>query len=360
MRTIEGYIARQIAQKSGLVLLVIVAALVLERTLRLMRDVDPGALHLDLATSILFCKLAEILGIAVPPAFFAGILLSLQRLTRDREMDVLQAAGAGPALFLRPIAGLTAAVAALLLVVFWFLQPLGHFEVRMLMNEAARAALSAPLRTGAFTEVDGKVLHIQPRADEADLFLYDVDAQGRAFVTTAVADGLMLSRSGSTLFMAAHDGQRVSIPPDQGKSTLLTVKSLRLVVHVARGPAAARGKYASELTFPELLDAPPRPPVDAQVHTRLARVLAVLLLPLAAFPLALVFPAARQWIAIAGGAAFVLALDMALIFAEFSAARGLAPAWMLVWGAFGGFLMVAGLLMAFRGSPMSQTRAQHT
>lgn len=360
MRTIEGYIARQIARTSGLVLLIIGAALVLERTLRLLRDVDPAALPIRLAATILVCKIPEILGIAVPFAYFAGILLTLQRLVRDRELDAFQAAGAGPAVFLPPIARLTAGVATLLLIVFWFLQPLGRYEVRMLMNEAARAAMSAPLRTGAFLQLDGKVLHIQPYAGTAGLFLYDADEQGRAFVTTAVADGLMLSENGQVLFMMAHDGRRVSVPLKDGKSTLLTVKSLRLVVHAAPGhAAAARGQDASELTMPELLRADPRPAVDAQIHSKLARILAVLLLPLAAVPLALAFPMARQWIGIATGAAVVLALDQALIFAEISASRGIEPAGLAVWGAFSTFLLLTGLLAVFQGFRLSRVRADY-
>lgn len=358
MLTLERYIARQIVRTSGLVLLIIEAALVLERTLRLLRDVDPAALPLPLAAAILFCKIPEILGIAVPPAFFAGILLSFQRLIRDREMDVIQAAGVGPPLFLRPIVTLTAGVAVLLMAVLWFLQPLGRYEVRMLMNDAAKSALSAPMRIGAFLEFDGKVLHIQPRSGEASLFLYDADAQGRTFVTTAVADGLMLSHDGQSLFMEAHDGRRVSVPHDVGRSTLLTVERLRLVVHSAHGQAAAHEKYSGELNFPQLLDANTRPPVDAQFHTKLVRVLAVLLLPLAAVPLALAFPMARQWMAVAAGAALVLALDQALIFAEITAARGFVPAWLAIWGTLGAFLALAGVLAMSQGQRLSPPRPE--
>ncbi len=345
MRIVEAYIARQIIRTSCLVLAIIAAALVLERTLRLLRDVDPAALPVKIAAAILLCKIPEILGIAVPFAFFAGILLTFQRLIRDRELDVLQAAGAGPASFIRPLAGLSAGVAALLLAVFWFLQPIGRYEVRTLMDAAVRAAMAAPLRTGAFLGFDGKVLHIQPHAGKASLFLYDADDQGRRFVTTAIADRLVLTVDDRILFMAAHDGRRVSIPHGDGRSTLLTVKSMRLAVHVATGGATeGRGGDASELTYPELLHSDPEPAVMAQIHVKLARVFAVLLLPLAAVSLALIFPVRRQWIAIAMGTAFVLALDQALIFAEVSTQRGMVSPWFAIWGAFLVFLAIAALL----------------
>lgn len=350
MRIVEAYIARQITRTSCLVLAIIAAALVLERTLRLLRDVDPAALPVKLAAAILLWKIPEILGIAVPFAFFAGVLLTFQQFIRDRELDALHAAGIGPVHFISPLAWLSAGVAALLLAVYWFIQPTGRYEVRTLMDAAVRAAMAAPLHTGAFIAFDGKVLHIQPRAGKAGLFLYETDDRGGRYVTTAVADRLMLTVDDRILFMTAHDGRRVSIPLGDGRSTLLTAKSMRLSVHAAPGGAGAgRSGNASELTYPELLGSEARPAVMAQIHVKMARVLAVFLLPMAAVPLALMFAIQRQWIAIALGAAFVLALDQALIFAEVSTQRGLASPWLAVWGPFLAFLAIGVLLATATG-----------
>ena len=78
---------------------------------------------------------------------------------------------------------------------------------------------------------------------------------------------------------------------------------------------------------------------------------------LAAVPLALVFPMKRQWVAVAAGAAFVLAMDQALIFAEVSTQRGLSSAWLAVWGAFAAFSLIAAGLAAATGVRFSRAHA---
>ncbi|MGE0666216.1 MAG: LptF/LptG family permease [Sphingomonadales bacterium] len=363
MRIVEVYIARQIMRITSMVLLIVTAGFVLERSLRLMQTVDPSALSPGLVGGILAARLPEIVGIVLPWAFFAGVLLTFQRMIRDSEIDAAYASGAGPREIVRPLLLAATIVAALLALVFWFLLPHGHYHVRQLTRQAAQAAIGAPLKPGTFTQLDDGVLYIQPRTSGglAGIFVYQPGTHGDRYVTTAVVEDFELSAETGTLFLSARDGRRTTIPAERRRPALLTFEQVRQPVYAAPpGSMAGRGKDARELTLPELL-APPAalvareaPRVRSQLHIRIARVLTAFLLPLLALPLALAFPAARQWIGLALGGVLVLALDQALIFGEALASRGEASPWTGIWGSIGVFLAVAAALSLRRGFRFSR------
>lgn len=368
MRTIEGYIARKICRTSGIVLLIMVMAFVLERTLRLMRDVDPASLPLDLAAKLILWRMPEILGIAGPPAFFAGILLIFQRLVRDSEFGVFMASGAGPATIARPLAILATGVAGLLALILWFLLPYGRYEVSSLMTETARAALTAPLKPNSFVQLGSKVIYIEPRATRgnglASVFLYEPGTKGDMLVVTAAADGFEVSRDSGRVFFLARDGERLTIPGPGRRAALLTFTGVRQAIYTA-GPAVtrARGAEAVELTLPELVAASisghpavAAPAIRAQLHTKIARVLLVWLLPLTAVPLAIGLSRKRQWIAILAGSALVLAIDQALIFGETVVSQGKASPWLAAWVPIGVFAAVAFALVAWVALGLSRAK----
>jgi lipopolysaccharide export system permease protein len=353
MRIVEGYIARQMARTSGIVLLIMTVAFMLERTLRLIHEVDPSALPLHLAAGLLIARLPEILGIALPWAFFAGILLTFQRLMRDSELDAVFAAGLGPRGLARPLLLTTGCVAVLLAVILWFLLPYGEYQVRQLNQQAVRAAIGAPLKPGSFIQLDDGVLYIQRRisAGLATIFLYQTGVKGDRYVTTAIVEEFELSKEKGTLFFAARDGRRVTIPGEGRSSGLLTFDYIRQLVYaVPPASVVPRGKTPKELTLPELIAAPrafvgSQPDqLNSQLHIKFARVLAAFLLPLMAVPLAMGFAVSRQWIALALGGLLMLGLDQALIYGEALASRGAASSWAGIWGSMAFFAAIAASL----------------
>jgi lipopolysaccharide export system permease protein len=366
MRIVEGYIARQIARTSGIVLLIMTVAFVLERSLRLMHEVDPSALPPALAAGLLAARVPEILGIALPWSFFAGMLLTFQRLVRDSELDAAYAAGLGPRDIARPLLLATVIAAVLLALVYWFLLPHGHYQVRQLTQRAAQAAIGAPLKPGSFVQLADGVLYIEPRTSGglANIFVYQPGVNGDRYVTTAVVEDFELSKQKGTLFFAARDGRRVTIPGEGRSSGLLTFKHVRQLVYaVSPAAMAPRGRDTGELTLPELL-APPEAlareqpdHLGSQLHIKFARVLAVFLLPLMAVPLALGFPASRQWIAMVLGGLLMLGLDQALIYGEALASRGAISPWAGIWGSMAVFAAIAALLSSLQGLRFSRSHA---
>ena len=359
MQLIGGYILRQIATKSAAAILIMLSAFVLERTLRLIRDVGLSALSPDLALGLLLCRIPEILAICIAPAFFAGVLLTFQQLHRDSELDAIYASGVGLVHMARPLLLLIGGVAAVSIILLWFLFPHSKYYFRVLMNEATLSAFTAPFKQGLFVQFDGNVIYIASGEDRAGelgrIFFYETGGNGEKFATTAASAELGLSEDGRNLFLSARDGRRVSVPGFGREPTLLTFDQARKLIYAFdRRKIPDRGDYVSELTLRELAAALKNEPdesrelqLQARLHSRLARVLQVLLLPLAAVPLALCFPASRHWMAIAIGAALVLALDQGLIIGETAVGRGKVSPILGVWGVLACFAAIAGLLTVF-------------
>jgi len=347
---------------TGAALLILVLALILERTIRLIRNIGLANLQPDIALAMLATLIPDILAISLPPALFAGTLLTFQRLVRDNEIEILQGSGIGPVRMMRPVVVATALTAAMSMLVLWYLLPLSKYQFRSLLHEVARSAVTAPISPGSFVEIAGKVLYVQPGDGQGQavgrIFLYDPDDQGQRYVTTARAGDFGLSPDHKSLFLRASDGRRVSLPGPGGQPTLLTFNEVQSKIYgLDWATYRARGKDSSELTLPELLwpaanstqPGPDPAKSRALLHIKLARVLVVLLFPLVAVPIALGFPVARQWIGLSAGAFFVLAVDQGLILGETAVGQWQTSPWFAVWGVVAAVTLIALLLWSATG-----------
>lgn len=326
MGIIDRYVTRETLRTGGLVLAGMGLAFILERTLRLVRDVNPSHLPLSLALEMLAWRVPEIVAIALPFALFAGMLLTIQRLARDRELDVLQGAGLSQHRLLRPLGLMAIAAAAALAFLLGWLTPVGRYESRVLMAEARVAAMDAPLPVGTFVQSAGRVVYFLPLArDQPDrhaIFVMEEEGHGRRTALTATASGVAMAPDRSQVYAHLGHGTRLSLPATAGRHPSLLEFQQATMPLTATPPRhlASRGTDPGEHTLPELIedlrDKSRDAPVLASLNMRLARVLAILLLPFAALPLGLAFQPRRQWIAVPGGALLVLAVDQAFIFTE--------------------------------------------
>lgn len=351
MRIVERYISRQIATTAGITLLIMLIAFVLERTIRLTRDVNPSDLPLELAAGLLLSRVPEILGIALPPALFAGVLLTFQRLLRDNELDVIYASGVGLFQLMKPLLLLIASAGLFSILVFWFLLPHSKYYYRSLMHEVTQAPLDATPKEGTFLHIGDNVLFLREGgergAGHGNIFFFEPGETGSPFVTTANSGAFEISQGRDRLYLRAKDGQRLSIANENRGATLLAFEEVRsLLLSVNQEKFRARGRDKSELTLLDLLtaDGGQEPRIRAELHTKIVRVLIVCLIPFAALPLALTFPVSRQWMGIGLGAFMVLAVDQALIYGDTLVGQGRISPLAGIWSVVGGLIVTVAAL----------------
>ena len=272
------------------------------------------------------------MALALPAAFFLGVMLAFSRLYQNRELDALGSAGVGLPRLLSPVLVLAVVLTALSAANFAIGQPYARYIYRALVHDVAEAATNVYLQERTFVEVKGVTFmaeRIWRRSQEfARVFIYEEKDTGEATVMTAERGSLYVAPKGekSTLFLL--DGVRLDGPaPGHGKDATDTAKHGALKFSQSQIPIdlkgqegfRPRGEDERELTLTELWryrDAPPpgvtKDEMLAAFHDRLVRTLSVLFLPFLAVPFAIGSRRAHQAYGIVIGLLILVAYNQAL------------------------------------------------
>ncbi len=297
---LDRYILSRILVTSCAIIAVSLVALLLERLLRLLDLAANPDRIVGYLSQMLITLIPHYLGVALPLAFFLGVLLTFSRLNRDSELAVIAASGIGLRRLMAPVMVLALVLTLTAAATFSYLQPLARYAYRSLKHAVANASLTAALKERTFVHVDGRTFIAEGTTGEGEfldlVFLYELTEAGGSVVTTAVSGGLRSDGSarGSTLVLS--DGERTEIPP--GGDEAKTLAFSQLTSPVDEGEVTGirpRGEDERELTLPELWVAKTGPPlpgirpreIDAELNGRLVAVLTIMVLPLLAVPLAL-------------------------------------------------------------------------
>ena len=134
------YLLAQIARPMVTTIVVALVALLAERTLRVVDLVVGWRGSLLVVVEMLGYLVPHYMGLAIPAAFFLGVLLTFARLSREGELAAIHASGVGLHQLLRPI--LVASIFLMIAVTLLasYLQPYGRYAYR-----AASQALTLSL-----------------------------------------------------------------------------------------------------------------------------------------------------------------------------------------------------------------------
>lgn len=267
------------------------------------------------------------IGLTLPAGFFISLFIVVSRLSKDSEIDAILASGVSLTRLAAPLValGLMLMVASLLL--YGFLQPYGWYGYHAVINAAKNAGWSGEVQPLAmFSPSPNLIL----TADDVDrtgrrlkhVFIRTIGPGGREDVVTAESGMLHRNKDGRTTTLALSQGQQLSTTP-QGEQFLLSFNALNF--RLRTGPTAtafrARGSEVGELTVVELFQQGfgLEPTVFAsqgllaELYARIARAIALPLMPLLAVPLGLAAKRAGSAPAIAFAGLFLFAFETSLI-----------------------------------------------
>jgi lipopolysaccharide export system permease protein len=332
MSTISSYILRQTL--APLLMAVAIALLVLltERMLRLLDLVLDTGGGLTVLLQMLAFLVPHYMALALPAAFFLGVLLAFARLHQNNELDALGSAGVGLRRLVSPVLLLALALTVISAANFAVGQPYARYIYRALVHDVAEAAANVYLQERTFMEVDGITFmaeRIWRRSQEfAGIFIYEEKPGGEATAVTARRGSLDVAPRGeqSTLFL--QDGVRLesharkSGQAEDGDTRAGVLKFSQFQVPidlVGQDGFRPRGEDERELTLAELWRDRLAPPKGvnihqmlAEFHDRVVRSLSVLFLPFLAVPFALGPRRMRQAYGIAAGLIILVAYNQLL------------------------------------------------
>ena len=338
------YLLRQTIVPLLAAMAIALVALLLERMIRVMNltaNTDTSIFHV---VEMLANLVPHYLGIALPAAFFIGILFAFNRLSSDSELIAVTASGVSLRRLLAPIMGLALTLTLIALMIFGYLQPYSRYGYRALAHTIGRAALASALEEGAFIEAQG-LTFMAERVTAGGrrltrIFVYAESPDGGSITTTARSGSLAPSTEGRRSVLYLVDGVQVTLnQSDQTDGRVLFFDELSQPIGESIAASyRPRGKDEAELTLNELWAARDAPVagleddvITAEFHGRLTRSLTMLFLPLLAIPLGLGSGRTRRGYGIVVGLVTLVIYQKLLEFGGAYASLGSISPWLGLW-----------------------------
>jgi lipopolysaccharide export system permease protein len=344
---IDRYILKRVTWPLAAAILIGMAALLLERLIRLLDLFANRGGPLTLILRMLGNLVPHYLSIAIPAAFFVGILYAVLRMSNDSELDVMRGSG----ISLRRLAAPMMVMAVLLTVasaiILGFLQPYTRYGYRALVYLVTETSWNSAIERGAFfSGFGGKTILIGDIANGGHtltkIFIQETDEKGNNVVLSAQTGELTSDPRTFSLTLVLRDGIRIDSKPDGSGGQASTFGESRLPLEVvAPEPFRPRGHNESELSFWELIEAHKHPTPDlgkddvwAELNYRIARTLTVLFLPLLAIPMGLTSRRQPTSVRIIVGIAILIVYYQLLNFGKDMAENGRVSSFVALWVPF--------------------------
>lgn len=334
-------------------------ALLLERTLRLLDMLSASDDRFGFVAQLAVNLVPHYIGLTLPAAFFLALLVVVNRMNQASEVDAFLAAGVSLTRLAAPYLCLAAALTAVSLLVFGFLQPYSRYAYRAVLHSAQNAGWNG-LVPAETVLVPSRNLTVT--ADEADgagqklthILIRRITEAGREEVTTASMAEVRRMADGKTVRLDLSNGQQLRFD-SAGRPEVLSFKRFTMQLPLT-GPARllrARGGDERELTLFELWDQAkadnsiiPRAALKGELYGRLAKAFVLPLLTLLALPLGLSAKRSGRAPGMIVGGFLLLAFFHAIQLGQGLAATGRLSAEVAVGGPFLVFALIAGTVFA--------------
>jgi len=329
-------------------------ALLLERILRLLDMLSASSDRFGFVAQLAVNLVPHYVGLTLPAAFFLALVVVVNRMNQASEIDSLLAAGVSLTRLAAPYLCLAAALTAVSLLVFGFLQPYSRYAYRAVLHTAQNAGWNGLVPAETILAPSKDLTMTTDEADAAGqqlsrIFIRRMTDKGREEITTASMAEIRRAADGQNVRLELQNGQQLRFN-DQGRPEILSFKTFTMQLPMT-GPAKllrARGGDERELTLFELAEQArsgrstiPKATLKAELYGRLARAFSLPLLPLLAVPLGLAAKrSGRAPGAIVGGL-LLLAFHHLVQLGEGLASKGRAPAELAVGGPFLVFAAIA-------------------
>lgn len=318
--------------------------LLLERMLRLFDLVVNQGGPFLVVWEMLANLLPHYLGLAVPAGLFLGVLLAFRKLSLAGEIDALRACGLSLPRLLRPALVLSVVLTVITLILVGYVQPLGRYAYRNLVFGLSNGAFGASIKAAAFNQLGKNLtLRIEESRDKGQkllkIFLQRRGDDGQVTTVTAREGSFLATNVGDTVLLRLIDGVLVNVDPKLTTPTVLSFGVHDWPIELPKAVAfRSRGGEQYEMTLTELWRAThgagpklPNREFVAALHGRLARSLAILILPFLGSALGFVSKRSGRAFGISVGTVILLTFYQVLQFGQAFVALGLASPWFSLW-----------------------------
>jgi lipopolysaccharide export system permease protein len=371
MRLVDIYILKRVSWPLIASIAIAMSGLLMERLIRLLDLFANRGGPFSLIMKMLGYLVPHYLAVAIPAAFFVGILYASLRLSSDSELDALRATGMSLGRILLPIASMACVLTVVCAILLGFLQPYTRYAYRALVYLITETSWNSAIERGAFFNgFGGKTILIGDIAagghQLSQIFIKDEDKSDNDSdandngsqtnpspvtpsttqskntthtIITAPTGDLTNDPRDFSVVLKMTNGYRVEISDDGSTSRSIKFDQSDLPLEaVSPTPFRQRGDKESEMTFVELLKSyrghkSNELPTEllAEINYRIVRSLSVLFLPFLALPLGLSSRRSPRNIRLLAGIIFLITYFQVLEFGDNLVQHGKLSSFVALW-----------------------------
>lgn len=307
MSVLSRYVLIQTAKPMAATLVVALLVLMAERMLRVVDLVIGWRGSLFVIFEMLGYLMPHYMGLALPASFFIGILMTVNRLSRDGEIDAMMAAGTGLPQLIRPLIGASLLLVVLNFFLVGYIQPYSRYAYRAAVDAVTNASFLTLLQPNVFTTVERTTAMVEGMSEDKTefdrVFLFTKAENGDEVAITAERGTMRGGESpGDPLRVDLEQGVQQALPQprpnadaEAPQAVTLRFRNFETTMGGSRADRLEpRGQDERELTLPELYRARGQilpnidpPEIEAELNGRLVRTMSIPLLPFLGVPLAL-------------------------------------------------------------------------
>ncbi len=270
MTRMDAYVARQLGVTTLVAGAVLVFAVWLTQSLRLMEIIVEGSAPFGVFLRLVCLAMPEFLSVILPVAFVAAVLFTYHRLIGDSELVVMRAAGMGPFALAKPALIVALAVTGFAYLLNLYLWPLASREYRDTRALIQSSYATVLLRDGQFNQVDDSItVYLRETLRTGELLgvlIHDSRNPERSVSMIAERGLLVPTEDGPRVVM--FNGVRQQVDPE-GEIDQLYFEQYSIDLRVVEPELQQRWREPDERFVRDLLFPDPEDPIDVRSWTRL-------------------------------------------------------------------------------------------
>ncbi len=275
---LDRYIFRQLLVALVAVTTGLVALIWLTQSLRLIELVVNRGLSLRVFLELTGLLIPNFIAVILPITLFVVVQFIYQRLSGDRELTVMRAAGVSPIRLARPALTLTLAIVGLSYLLNLWLVPLSYTAFREYQFEIRNRLAAFLLQEGVFTPIsDDLTVYVRTRDSNGTLRgILVEDARQKNSRATILAETGQLIDGPNGPRVVLHNGSRQQIDKTSGRLNILSFDENTIDLASTNKASETRYRDAAEMGTGELLhpsaDVPARDvgKLKVEAHRRLS------------------------------------------------------------------------------------------
>ena len=259
MTRFQWYLFKQLATGVSVIAIVLVFAIIMTQTLRLLDVVIDRGAPITVFLHLLLLALPNFLQAVVPIGSAVAVLFVYNRVAMDSELVVMRAAGIGPFNLAWPAISLGVIIVVLLLVLQGWVSPLANRELRQMQAEIAAGLSQYLLREGQFNAIsDDLTIYFRDQRSDglmSELLIHDTRTDGQT-VTVAASEG-WLRQQPDRYLLTLFNGSREIMRDGQNDPDLLFFGEYTVTVPIDRTaieelPFKFTDRFVWELLTPDV------------------------------------------------------------------------------------------------------------